>query len=197
VSGAVYVVESWDGARVTVSLHDDYIGERLFDVPAVEPAEPQNEENEDEDGQSDDEALEELEEPVDDRGVTMETREVSRPDGSVVKKPVYKLTYKRASEVLRLQHALVYASIQGRTMRNTVALMDLDSKNMTTRDVITAMSRPIRGADLHFVTPKQQQSLFEHIELKIAHDEFNLLQRVLQSKEQGVSERRTPSRVGR
>ena len=192
VSGAVYVVEGWDGAHITVSLHDDYVGERLFDAA---PVEPQDDENEEHEAPSDDEALEELDEPTDTRGATSETRQISRPDGTVVKKPFYKLSYKRASELLRPQHALVYASIQGRTMRNLVGLMDLDSKNMTTRDIITAMSRPISGADLHFVTPEQQRTLFHDIEAK--KEDFDLLQRVLQSRQQEPSERRTPSRVGR
>ena len=181
----------------TVSLHDDYIGERLFDAaPAVpaEPAAPQ-EDNEDEEPPSDDEVLEDLDEPADNRGASMEKREVRRPDGTMVKKPFYKLSYKRASELLRPQHALVYASIQSRTMRNSLGLMDLDSKNMTTRDIITAMSRPISGADLHFVTPEQQRTLFHDIEAKKV--DFDLLQRVLQSRQQEPSERRTPSRVGR
>ena len=80
-------------------------------------------------------------------------------------------------------------------MRSSVGLMDLESQSMTTRDIITAMSRPIRGADLHFVTPEQQRSLFHDLEAKKA--DFDLLQRVRQSKEREPSERRTPSRVGR
>jgi hypothetical protein len=192
VSGAVYVVEAWDKTHLTVSLHDDYIGERLFEAAPVE--EQAEAEDEDDDTPSDDEALEELEQPVD-LDVEVETRKIRRPDGSEVEKPFYKLIYTRASEILRPQHALVYASIQGRTMRNSVGLMDLDHKNMTTRDIITAMSRPISGADLHFVTPEQQRTLFHDIEAKKV--DFDLLQRVLQSRQQEPSERRTPSRVGR
>ena len=140
--------------------------------------------------------MEELEQPID-LDVEVETRKIRRPDGSEVEKPFYKLVFERASAILRPQHALVYASIQGRTMRNSLGLMDLDQKNMTTRDIITAMSRPIRGADLHFVTPKQQRDLFESFAPMLANDHFNLLQRVQQSMKQNVSERRTPSRVGR
>ena len=63
----------------------------------------------------------------------------------------FALTHKRASEQLRLQHALCYASIQGRTFRDThIILLDLDNKNVTMRDLITAMSRPTHGQYLHF-----------------------------------------------
>ena len=141
--------------------------------------------------------LEELEDSAEDRGSTQETLEVRQADGTVVKKTVYKLTYKRASEILRPQHALVYASIQGRTMRRSVALMDLDSPNMTMRDVITAMSRPTTGSDLHFVTERQQREMLEIIELKHGLGDFDLRKRVRDSKVIAPSERPTPSRVGR
>ena len=127
VTGAVYNVESWDGSRVTISLNENYIGKRLIDAP---PAEIAEEAGEDEEGaKSDDETLEDVGEDVEDKGSTIEIRQIRRADGAVVKKPVYRLTYKRVSELLRPQHALVYASIQGRTMRGSVALMDLDSPN--------------------------------------------------------------------
>ena len=195
VTGAVYVVEAFDGSRVTISLHDDYIGERLIDAP---PTEVQQEAGEGEDdAASDAEALEDVGDNEEDRGSTMEIRQVRRADGTFVKKPVYRLSYKRASEILRLQHALVYASIQGRTMRGSVALMDLDSPKMTVRDVITAMSRPTRGSDLHFVTQSQQYNMFKSIKDKDDHKEFDLRKRVSESKAREPSERPTPSRIGR
>jgi hypothetical protein len=185
-------VEGWDGSRVTISLNDDYIGESLI-VPPAEIAEEADED----DAASDAEALEDVGENAEDKGSTMEIRQVRRPDGTVVKKPVYRLSYKRASEILRPQFGLVYASIQGRTMRGSVALMDLDSPNMTVRDVITAMSRPTKGEDLHFVTQKQQRDMFEGIETRLAHNEFDLRKRVAESKARPPSERPTPSRIGR
>ena len=192
VTGAVYDMEGWDGSRVTISLNDDYIGESLI-VPPAEIAEEADED----DAASDAEALEDVGENAEDKGSTMEIRQVRRPDGTVVKKPVYRLSYKRASEILRPQFGLVYASIQGRTMKGSVALMDLDSPNMTVRDVITAMSRPTTGANLHFVTQRQQRDMFEGIENRLAHNEFDLRKRVAESKARPPSERPTPSRIGR
>ena len=64
----------------------------------------------------------------------------------------FTMSHKRAAEIMRLQHALSYASIQGRTFRDThIALLDLDSPNVTMRDLITAMSRPTNGRYLHFL----------------------------------------------
>ena len=74
--------------------------------------------------------------------------------------PEYVLTHKRASHVLRLQFACCIAAIQGRTFREThVGLLDLDSPHLTMRDVITAMSRPTNGKDLHFVSSPEQARL--------------------------------------
>ena len=167
----------------------------MIDAPPAEIAEEAREDEED--AKSDDEALEDVGEDVEDKGSTIEIRQVRRADGTVVKKPVYRLSYKRASEILRPQHALVYASIQGRTMRGSVALKDLDSPNMTVRDVITAMSRPTKGVDLHFVTRKQQHEMFEAVENKLANNEFDLRKRVNEAKSRGPSGRPTPSRIGR
>jgi hypothetical protein len=91
VSGARYIVESWDSKTITVKLYKDY--------------------------------------------------------GDLC----HTLTHKRAAEMLRLQHALCYASIQGRTFTNThVVLLDLENPHVTMRDIITAMSRPTNGRYLHF-----------------------------------------------
>ena len=186
-------VRRGDGSRVTVSLNDAYIGESLI-VPPAEIAEDAEDED---DAASDAEALEDVGDNAEDKGSTMEIRQVRKDDGTVVKKPFYRLSYKRASEILRPQFALVYASIQGRTMKGSVALMDLDNPNMTVRDVITAMSRPTTGTDLHFVTQRQQRDMFEHIENRCAHNEFDLRKRVNESKARPPSERPTPSRIGR
>ena len=42
VTGAVYLVESWDAQKITVSLHPDYNGEKLFDTPPAEPVDDEN-----------------------------------------------------------------------------------------------------------------------------------------------------------
>ena len=88
---------------------------------------------------SDDEALEDLGEAVVDRAAAQ--REA---DGKVI----YDLTHKRFSELMRPQFGLVYASIQGRTLKEKICLMDLHSSKMTVRDIITAMSRPTKQRDL-------------------------------------------------
>ena len=114
-------------------------------------------------------------------------------------RPVYKLTYKKASELLRPQHALVYASIQGRTMKTSVALMDLSTPNMTMRDIITAMSRPTKGSDLHVTMAKEQKKLMDEIDEAIEAGMLDLRALVVKKKMQSAtsSERPTPSRVGR
>ena len=61
------------------------------------------------------------------------------------------LGHNKAAEILRLQHALCYASIQGRTFRDThIVLLDFDNPNVSMRDIITAMSRTTNGRYLHF-----------------------------------------------
>jgi hypothetical protein len=54
VTGAVYVVEGWDAQKITVSLHPDYLGKKLFEAPPPVPV------DEEEGEASDDEALEDL-----------------------------------------------------------------------------------------------------------------------------------------
>ena len=120
-----------------------------------------------------------------------------RADGTFVEKKVFRLTYRRASEILRPQHALVYAAMQGRTLRSSVVLLDLDSGKVTMRDVITAMSRPTKGSDLHFATSQQQQELFKDIEQKMARNYYNLKKLVDDKRAAPESQRVSPSRVGR
>ena len=77
----------------------------------------------------------------------------------------YKLTHKRAAELLRLRFAMVYASIQGITLTDKhTCLMDLYHPRITMRDIITAMSRPTHGYYLHFVEPGQQDEFFQYSE---------------------------------
>jgi len=181
VSGAVYVVESWDAENVTVSLHQDYVGERLIEAPGAE-AELEEE------APSDDEALENLGDVAEDKGVSK---------GVVGNKTLYKLTYKRASELLRPQHALVYASIQGRTIRQRSCLMDVFSPHRTVRDIITAMSRPTKCSDLKVMSEKQQKDLLRDLEERRRFDTLDLQKRVRDVMSDPPSERPTPTRIGR
>ena len=194
VTGAVYVVNKWDGRFLTVELHNDYLGKRL--IPPHEAAAAEEGGEEDEEEQSDEEALEELpdREPTrPDRECVMSTVEVRQADGTKLKKPVFKLSYKRASQLLRLQHSIVYAAMQGRTFKTSVALLDLDSNKITMRDLITAMSRPTRGSDLRFATPEQQARLLSYA----AKNTFDLRKRVADKLNEPASERPVPTRFGR
>jgi hypothetical protein len=175
------VVESWDAEGVTFSLHPDYVGERLVEATEAEP------ELEDE-PPSDDEALEDLGDAADDKGVT------KRVLGN---KTLYKLTYKRTSELMRPQHALVYASIQGRTMKQRICLMDVTSPKMTVRDIITAISRPTQRSDLKVMSEKQQRELLRDLEERVNCDTLNLRHRVQELMSEPPSQRRTPTRIGR
>jgi hypothetical protein len=193
-TGAVYVVDGWDGSFLTVSLHDDYLGEALFNAPAPEQVAEVSED------ESDPEELEEIPArapPGPDRECTMRVERRRRADGTFVEKKVFRLTYRRASEILRPQHALVYAAMQRRTLRSSVVLLDLDSGKVTMRDVITAMSRPTKGSDLHFATSQQQQELFKDIEQKMARNYYNLKKLVDDKRAAPESQRVSPSRVGR
>jgi hypothetical protein len=166
---------------VTVRLHDDYVGESLLAKP--EPAAI-----EDEPGEADDEAEESDAEALDDEEVAQ------RPPTDVRDGNKYRLSHKRASEVLRLQNALVYASIQGRTIANThIGLMDLDNPNFTMRDLITAMSRPTAGQYLHLLTVEEQAKVMADFR----GAQKNSLSLLTLANHQPPSERPTPSRVGR
>ena len=134
---------------------------------------------------------------TDEKGCVREVVKERLSDGREVEKSVYKLTYLKASELLRPQHALVYASIQGRTMKTSVALMDLGHPNMTMRNIITAISRPTKGTDLHFVTSEEQRKLLKDIDRAIEADMLDLRKLVADKKTVKPSERPIPSRVGR
>ena len=178
VTGAVYVVQDFDEKTVTVKLHPDYAGKNVTvdaQKPAEEAEEPTN------DGEESD--PEELD--VEDPGHVSDKR-----DGDV-----YVLTKVRAAEILRLQHALVYASIQGRTFRDKhIGLMDLSNHYLTVRDIITAMSRPTHGKYLHFYDADKQCKI---LKLCATVNGEALKQQARGINDAPESERRTPSRVGR
>ena len=113
VNGAVYIVESWTDTHVKVRLHSDYISRfKVEDLRAeeAEAAEESDEENEEED----------------------EDLEVVEVDPEPDNEHVFSLTHETAARVLRVQHALVYASIQGRTMRDKhLGLLDTDKSIFT------------------------------------------------------------------
>ena len=181
VTGAVYVVESWDAQKITVSLHPDYVGKKLVEAP---PAAPTDDAEAADD--SDDEALEDLGEAAVDRAA------VQREDGRL-----YDLTHKRFSELMRPQFSLVYASIQGRTLKERICLMDVHSDKMTVRDLITAMSRPTKQSDLKVMSYAVQKNFLDNVYEKLDGNELDLHAKALEIAARPVSERRLPSRVGR
>jgi hypothetical protein len=79
--------------------------------------------------------------------------EAPAKDVKVVEPGVFKLTHARVAAVLRLQHALVYANIQGRTLRmKQIGLMDTRHVNFTVRHLIVAVSRATRGEYVHILS---------------------------------------------
>ena len=59
----------------------------------------------------------------------------------------YEVTTEFCQRYLRLSWALVYASLQGRTMRHSLRLMDLEHPRMTSKMLLVALSRA-RSRDL-------------------------------------------------
>jgi len=170
LSGVVYVVEKWAGGYLYIRQHDDYDGKPLI-TPSTAAEEPELDDPDDAElevdagYESDPDVVEDLPESRRTDAACVKTVvEVKRADGSVVKKDTFKMTFKRASELLRLQHATVYAQMQGRTFRGSIALLDLHKEYVTMRDIITSMGRPTKGEHLHFVSRDQQKRLLAEAE---------------------------------
>ena len=162
VNGCVYVVEGWDDRSVTVSLHQDYRRrEEKTDAQPPKPDDPEASEEE-EDPQSDPEDLGE-----EDEGDAAEPPPAKKAKKDLVKNGVYKLTHKQAVELMRPQHALVYASIQGRTLRaKHLALMDVwKERYFSVRHLIVAVSRATHGQFVHVLSAEDQAELMTLLEL--------------------------------
>jgi hypothetical protein len=145
VTGCVYVVEDFNDKFVTVRLHEDY--RPKFGVKAAQE-EPELDENGEEETPS---------EP-DDMGADDDDAPAS--DAVEGKEGVYRLTHTKAAKILRLQHALVYASIQGRTMRQKrICLLNTDHRHFTVRHLIVAVSRATHGEYVHVADVDQEQAL--------------------------------------
>ena len=72
----------------------------------------------------------------------------------------YTLTHAEVARVFRLQHALVYANIQGRTMREKhICLLDTANRNFTARHLIVALSRATRGKYAHVPDGAQEAAV--------------------------------------
>ena len=72
------------------------------------------------------------------------------------------LSHEDASKYLRLQHALTYASVQGRTMRDKKVVM-LDMARLNMRHLMVASSRVTAGKFLRCASPAAQNRLLEAI----------------------------------
>jgi hypothetical protein len=138
IAGAVYVVQDWDHESVVIKLHPDYVFEQIEDLaPPLDESESESD-NEDEEQES----------------------EVPAEDCSTTDGIYYKLSFRKAAEIPRPQFALRYASIQGRTFRNKhVGLLNVWSRALGMRDIITATSRPTHGGYLHFISYKHARTL--------------------------------------
>jgi len=157
VNGGVYVVLSWDAETITVRLHEDYRQNFAKDLP--KPAAPKKEE-----GESDEE------------DATSEPDDFGEEDEPPAQKPpkgykfvdmadlvgFYTLTHTQAAKMFRPQHALVYANIQGRTMREKhIALLDTYNLKFSVRHLIVATSRATHGKYVHLPDSKQEAKILD------------------------------------
>ena len=134
ITRAVYIVQGWDERQktITIKLHPDYVFEPIEDLnEAVSDGEAEDEED------------------------------VIVGDLKATEEITYKLTIERAAQILRPQFALCYASIQGRTFREKhIGLLNLESRALSMRDIITSSSRPTHGEYLHFISYMHRNALF-------------------------------------
>ena len=139
--------------QVTVRLHEDYRPrfehhhvENPEDVENMEESESESEEEEGE--------------------IKFHTRESNYvADPETV--GIHILKYSDVAKYLRLQHALVHACVQGRTMRNEhIGILDYCTRNFTVRNMIVAMSRATHGQFVHVFSPEQQRGLLRQFQSK-------------------------------
>ena len=143
MNGAVYIVESWTETHVKVRLHPDYISNfNLKDLRTETVEETEEDDDDDEENEED------------------EPEEVVIPDET--DRHTFSLTKEAVSRVLRVQHALVYASIQGRTMREKhLGLLDTTHLGFTMRHLIVSLSRATHGKYVHIFNSTQAQKCME------------------------------------
>jgi hypothetical protein len=144
IAGCVYIVTDLDDKTVTIQLHSDYL-RKEWKKPE-KPKEPKTDDD------------------SEDSGSELDVEAATKtPDKKQNGTSSYKLSHKRAAELLRLRYAMVYASIQGITLTERHAcLMDSFHPGLTMRDLITAMSRPTHGSYLHFMEPDQEDQFFRY-----------------------------------
>ena len=100
---------------------------------------------------------------ADDEGSDYNEDDVEDPEDRRAYPGVLVLTHEQASKYLRPQHALTYASIQGRTLRDSkVAMLDLPLLNL--RQLMVASSRVTEGRLLRCADPAAQNRLMADIQ---------------------------------
>ena len=160
VNGGIYVVEKFVKDIVVVRLHEDY--RRYLE------AKKDNYEDQDtpgDDGEVDSDADSDPEDMGADEEDEEDDEECTPPPAKKAKKQkrepgVYHLTKREVSRYMRPQHALVYASIQGRTFRDKhIALLDWQSHLFTPRHLIVAISRATHGKFVHVLNHEEEQGL--------------------------------------
>ena len=149
----------FDAESVTVQLHEEYRKDFKVDCTLDEDEDvehgPDGVQDDEED--SDPEDMGEGEEEDEDAEDAVE-----EPPAKKAKKEkgVYELSHKEVSKYLRPQHALVYASIQGRTLRDQhMALLDWRKPTLTVRHLIVAMSRATHGKFVHVLNEDEEGTL--------------------------------------
>jgi hypothetical protein len=157
VNGGVYVVEAFNSRTVRVRLHEDY-RPKFEHHSAENPEDVENLTADDEDSEhesEEEEAEEEAQPPPKKKARVQDPEKVG----------VHVLEYEEVMETLRLQHALVHASVQGRTMRNEhIGILDCFTPNFTMRNMIVAMSRATHGKFVHVFNSKQQRDLLKQLQ---------------------------------
>ena len=151
------MVQTWDSQTVTVRLHEDY--RQNFKQQSPEPAIlPEEEEEDEEDATS---------EP-DDFGEDDDSAPAQKPPKGYKfvdlseTAGVYVLSHAQAARIMRPQHALVYANIQGRTMREKhIAMMDTSNSHFTVRHLIVATSRATHGKYVHLLNDEEEATVLQ------------------------------------
>ena len=164
VNGAVYVVEGWDEQFVWVRLHEAYRTsihvECSLDPDEISEEHPPQTSREASDSED------EVPSPPPKRARKTKGSTEEQAAARATKKAadaadgLFKLTYQNASKYLRMQHALVYANIQGRTMRNEhLAILDWHGQGWNIRTLIVAMSRATHSKFVHILHADEERDL--------------------------------------
>ena len=162
VNGGVYVVQGWTETHVVVRLHEDYW--RKKDPEPIVPEEDAELDSDDEDATSEPDDFCEGEEDDDETPAQKPPKGYKLVDVSEAAY-TYTLTHAQAVRTLRLQHALVYANIQGRTMREKhLALLDTANMNFSVRHLIVATSRATHGKYVHVPSHVQEAAALQEAE---------------------------------